>query len=98
MNEQIYKLIHIFEKRFCKSCINKVENEVNLLLYCKNYETERTQFLNKTNDLYPNFKNIPTSEQKYIYLMTNENKIFLEILGKFIFEIFNKRMADYDAS
>ncbi len=86
------------DRRFCKSCTNKVENEVHFLLDCKNYEIERMQFLNQINNLYPNFNNIPSLEQQYIYLMTNEDKIFLEILGKFVSEIYNKRIGNTDLS
>ncbi len=79
------------DERFCKSCVNKVENEVHFLLDCKNYEIERTEFLSEVHELYPNFSNIPTSEQKYIFLMSNEDNLFLSILGKYVTEIYKKR-------
>ncbi len=59
---------------------------------CKKYEIERRQFLNEVQEVYPNFMNIPASEQNYVFLMSNEDNIFLQILGKFVTKTYNKHL------
>ena len=60
-------------------------------LVCSEYNFEREIFLNQIHSLYPNFKTIPSADQKFIYLMTNENTFFSEYFSAFAYEIYNKR-------
>ena len=78
-------------ERFCRYCKNIVEDEIHFILVCSEYNFEREIFLNQIHSLYPNFKTIPSADQKFIYLMTNENKCFLEYFSAFEYDIYNKR-------
>ena len=81
------------EKRFCKSCQNTVENETHFILSCQKYASERTMFLNIAQNLCPNFINIPTDEQKLIYLMSNEDELLLQTFSAFLHDIYTKRLT-----
>ena len=80
------------ERRFCISCQNTVENETHFILSCRKYTTERTTFLNRTQNLCPNLSYIPTDEQKLIYLMSNEDEILLhgllQTFSEFLHDIY----------
>ncbi len=52
----------------------------------------REIFLKKVDNVCPNFKSIPTIEQKLIYLMTSENEILLHDLCEFLSTIYEKRL------
>ena len=75
------------------SCQNTVENETHFILSCRKYTTERTTFLNRTQNLCPNFSYIPTDEQKLIYLMSNEDELLLQTFSEFLHDIYTKRLA-----
>lgn len=79
------------DKRLCKFCQDEVENEVHFVLKCKSFAIERNAFLSKINDLYRNWSNIPSYEQKYIFLMTNEDPEFLLLFSNFIHTIYTTR-------
>ncbi len=80
------------ERRFCRSCQNKIENETHFILSCQTFISERTVFLDKTQNLCPNFKYIPTDEQKLIYLMSNEDELLLQTFSEFLHDIYSKRL------
>ena len=61
-------------------------------MQCKTFTAERKSFNSKLIEICPNYKNIPTDEQKYIFLQTNEDNRFLELFGEYIFTIYNKRL------
>ena len=64
------------EKRFCKECPNKIEDETHFILSCPSFSSERNTFLESMQVLYPNFSSIPTENQKMIFLSTNEDGNF----------------------
>ncbi len=72
---------------------NIVEDEIHFVLVCSQYNFEREIFFNEIHSLYPNFTTIPSANQKFIYLMTNENKVFLENFSAFTHDIYDKRTA-----
>ena len=78
---------------FCKSCQNIVENETHFILSCQKYVSERTVFLNKTQNVCPNFNSIPTDQQKLIYLMSNEDELLLQTFSEFLHDIYTKRIS-----
>ena len=67
-------------------------------MQCKTFTLERKIFNSKMIENYPNYKNIPTDEQKYIFLQTNEDNYFLELFGEYIFTIYSKRMQIHTES
>ena len=73
--------------RKCKLCTHKIEDEAHFLIECPLYEKEREQLEYCCIMQAPNFANLNT-QQKYIFIMTNENAKLLELLGKFVFNAF----------
>ena len=73
--------------------VGHVENETHFILSCQKYTTECTTFLNRAQNLCPNFSNIPTDEQKLIYLMSNEDELLLQTFSEFLHDIYTKRLA-----
>lgn len=85
--------------RICPLCNeNKIEDEIHFIMQCKSFTAERKSFNSKIIDTYPNYRNIPTDEQKYIFLQTNEDHHFLELLGEYMFTIYNKRLQIHTES
>ena len=85
--------------RICLLCNkNKIEDEIHFIMQCKTFTLERKIFNSKMIENYPNYKNIPTDEQKYIFLQTNEDNYFLELFGEYIFTIYSKRMQIHTES
>ena len=79
--------------RICRLCNeNKIEDEIHFTMQCKTFTTERKSFNSNLIEICPNYKNIPTDEQKYIFLQTNEDNCFLELFGEYILTIHNKRL------
>ena len=79
--------------RICRLCNeNKIEDEIHFTMQCKTFTAERKSFNSNLIEICPNYKNIPTDEQKYIFLQTNEDNCFLELFGEYIFTIYNKRL------
>ena len=79
------------DKRFCSSCKDKIEDETHFILECDMFKEARETFLNVTKDTYPNFETIPTSQQKLIFLQTNENCHFLETFARYLNTIYKLR-------
>ena len=51
------------ENRFCPLCnSNQLENETHFLLHCSKYSLQRWTFLNRINEMIPNFERKSTSE------------------------------------
>ena len=83
----------LFPYRICRLCNeNKIEDEIHFTMQCKTFTAERESFNSNLIEICPNYKNIPTDEQKYIFLQTNEDNCFLELFGEYIFTIYNKRL------
>ena len=72
-------------ERFCYFCNNTVENEEHFLLICPLYSPQRKTletFCRESCNRYDSLN----SEQKFIFIMSNESNDILKILGKFTFD------------
>ena len=78
------------KERKCYFCKNKIENEEHFMIECPLYTPHRRTFENICNEMYPRYKNL-TGEQKFIFLMSNENEKIIRALGKYISESFTLR-------
>ena len=83
-------------KRFCDLCKTEIENENHFLLLCPLYSPKRIILENacrKNCNRYDSFN----SEQKFIFIMSNENKEVLKTLSKFIYDSMSLRdkMVEY---
>ena len=84
------------EKRFCKECPNKIEDETHFILSCPSFSSERNTFLESMQMLYPNFSSIPTDNQKMIFLSTNEDGNFLSLFSQYLTTIYKKRQTNQE--
>ena len=76
--------------RLCVLCKTEVEDERHFLLLCPLYSQKRIileDACRQTCSRYDSFN----SEQKFIFIMSNEDKDILKILGKFVFESMSLR-------
>ena len=76
--------------RICKICKNEIEDEFHLLIRCKNYDEDRRKYFEKLKKEYKNFEQI-SDENKFIWLMSSEDKLVLMSLYKLLFDIYKKR-------
>jgi len=87
--EALRGTIHNPDNRLCEMCsLNKVEDE-------KHFVTECALYSNLRMDLYKNlesnnFLNL-SSENKFIWILTNEDKTICKLVGKFLTDCFSKR-------
>ena len=65
-------------ERKCYFCENEVENEEHFMIKCPLYTPQRKLFENVCNKTYPLYKNL-TGEQKFIFVMSNENEKLSEL-------------------
>ena len=78
-------------ERLCKHCdLNTCENEQHLVLFCKYYQAERKEFLQKILKLFPHVKQY-SSKVLYQWLMGNTNELVLNMLSKYVYTCFKKR-------
>ena len=84
------------EKRFCKECPNKIEDETHFILSCPSFSSERDTFLESMQVLYPNFSSIPTDNQKMIFLSTNKDGNFLSLFSQYLTTIYKKRQTNQE--
>lgn len=77
--------------RICKYChVNETENEVHFLINCPKYSIVRTKLFSYIEKLCKNFKDL-TNENKFIWLMTNEDTDIIQKLSSHIFTCFEIR-------
>ena len=77
--------------RMCIYCTSQaVETESHFLLVCSLFIKERRELLEKINIYLPDL-NYVTNEQKFATIMSAEEKIVTDALGKFIYTCLNKR-------
>ena len=70
---------------------------MHFLIYCSRYKYERYQMYDKIENIFPNFRTIPDSRSKFIFLMSQENINITKILALNIHrwnEISDIRMAE----
>ena len=77
-------------KRTCYFCKEKVENEEHFLLNCPQYCPQRKILENVCTENCIRYRNL-TEEQKFIFIMSNENEMIIKALGKFLTDSFNIR-------
>ena len=81
-----YQTDHISrENRLCPLCkSNQVENETHFLLDCSKYSLQRRTFLNRINELIPNFERKSTSESIKLLMDSNDyhvNKLVMKCIS-----------------
>ena len=77
-------------ERKCLFCKNKLEDESHFLLDCALYTPQRITLESVCKEVcirYGHYSN----EQKFIFLMSNENERVIKGLGKYISESFSLR-------
>ena len=73
-------------ERYCKKCnMGTIEDEVHFLIDCNHFQQEREILFTLINKENKNFASL-NSEQKLIFLLTSEDRIVLNAVGKFIFK------------
>ena len=79
------------EQRLCPFCPTKVEDESHFLMQCILYENRNELFMAAETEA-PNFTNLNTQEQ-FIFLMSQENRILNYKIISTIHEWFTKRLV-----
>ena len=73
------------ENRLCPLCkSNQIENETHFLLDCSKYSSQRRTFLNRINELIPNFERKSTSESIKLLMNCNDyhvNKLVMKFIS-----------------
>ena len=78
-------------ERLCKYCpLNKCEDEEHFVMNCELYMSERTNMLNKMENLFPHITNY-TKDKLYIWLMANLNEEVILTLAKYVTSNFKQR-------
>ena len=77
-------------ERKCPFCKIEIEDEQHFLTKCPAYTAERTHLEKVANSSCKNFSAL-NENQKFIYLMSNDDYVVIKSLAKFIFESFDKR-------
>ena len=78
-------------ERICPICENGIEDECHFVTTCRIYNEARNDLFQVTDKLTSNFKEIPTNEKKFIYIMSNEDPNLLAKLGEFTYQAFEQR-------
>ena len=76
-------------ERLCPCC-NAVEDEHLFLLNCKIYDQDRDIMFSKISTKYENICEIE-SRNKFKFLLTNDDPLVLNALGKFTYTAFQRR-------
>ena len=94
-----YQTDHISrENRLCPLCkSNQVETETHFLLDCSKYSLQRRTFLNRINELIPNFERKSTSESIKLLMDSNDYHVN-KLVMKFISSCMNIRDAFLQSS
>src|SRR6056300_1576225 len=77
------------QDRLCNKC-KVLEDELHFLTVCEKYEPMRRELYSKVADVMPGFSNMNVNE-KFAYLMCNENQQILTWAGKFLYSAFELR-------
>ena len=84
------------DKRFCNFCKIEIEDETHFLLRCPLYSPKRTVLQNACRINCCRFDSL-TNDQKFIFIMSNENETILKTLCKFLYDstILREKMMEY---
>ena len=78
-------------ERKCPFCTDQVENECHFIINCSLYNRERGRLLQAVVKNSINFNQIPSANQKFIFILTNEDPNVLCELALFLFNAFKIR-------
>ena len=79
------------ENRLCPLCkSNQVENESHFLFQCSRYSFQRDTFLNKINEIIPDFERKSTSESIKLLMNSDDHRVN-KLVIKFISSCTNIR-------
>jgi len=76
-------------ERLCPNC-GVIEDEEHFLVHCEIYRSDRNIMYSKILTQYGDFRNL-NPNNKFIFLMTNNDPIVLNALGKFVHKAFQLR-------
>ena len=75
-------------ERECYICNNDVEDEIHFLIKCPLYDNERVILFQACRDNSMNFDSLETNEQKFVFILSNENASITVKLASFIWNAF----------
>ena len=78
-------------ERKCPFCKNCIENECHFITTCPLYHMARINLLKSAQKNSSSFKDIPTDDQKFIFMLSNEDPVFLNELALFTYNAFKSR-------
>ena len=78
-------------ERKCPFCKNCIENECHFITTCPLYNLARINLLKSAQKNSSSFKDIPTDDQKFIFMLSNEDPVFLNELALFTYNAFKSR-------
>ena len=81
------------EERICKTC-NKIEDGTHFLIDCDKYKDDRMDKFKIITNEVPCFEDMPDSETKLIYLMSQENKKLTNLIAQCIHDWFKIRESN----
>ena len=83
-------------ERLCYLCKNEIENEEHFLVTCPLYSPQRKILENACVENCNRYDHL-NKEQKFIFIMSNENEDILKTLGKFVFNsmILREKIIEY---
>ena len=85
-------------KRKCFICKDKIEDEIHFVVNCPLYSSERNILFHTIKYTCKHFDRLNTDEQKFIFIMTNENTNVMKQLAKFTYNSMQirKKVIDID--
>ena len=72
-------------KRKCFICKNKIEDEIHFVVNCPLYSSERNILFHTIRYTSKHFDRLNTDEQKFIFIMTNEDTNVMKQLAKYTY-------------
>ena len=83
------------ENRKCFICPDEIENEIHFLTNCGIYQEERNILYQSCREHCNQFDSIQTSEQFFIFILSNENTNIIKALARFVYNAFKIRDMQY---
>ena len=78
-------------ERKCPYCKDHVENECHFVISCPLYSLERENLFKSVIRNFTSFKDIPSDNQKFFFVLTNEDPALLSELALFVHRAFKIR-------